>query len=335
MSAAELIRLDDTTDGDRAGGGACVLVIGNFDGVHRGHQAVIAQAVTCARQRATASAPLAVAALTFDPHPAAVLGSGPPMPLLTSLEDRVDLMGGLGVDRLYVRRFDATFAAWSPERFAGFVASALNARFVVVGDDFRFGARRAGDRALLRAMGQNHGFEVLVADVARDARGPYSSTRARDAVRAGDLDEARRVLGRFHAVSGRVVHGDARGRTLGFPTANMEEIEQLLPSDGIYATSVDRRASTDPRYRHLAFGVTSIGVRPTIGTEKRTVETHLLDFADDLYGMRLRIHVVARLRDEMKFASLEELKAKIAEDIVLARSRLHAARDASAREIGA
>jgi riboflavin kinase/FMN adenylyltransferase len=300
----------------------CVLVIGNFDGVHKGHQAVLHQAVDEAR-----GANLAACALTFHPHPAEIVGAGAP-PLLTSMRDRAVLMESLGVERVYVRRFDRAFAAWSPERFAvELVAGTLAARAVVVGQDFRFGAKRAGDLEQLRALGREHGFAVRVAGVASDASGPYSSTRVRDALAAGDLRAASAVLGRPHSLSGAVVHGDARGRTLGFPTANLANIVEMLPADGIYAVTVERRddegavVPLDGTTRPV-HGVMSIGVRPTIGTSHRTVEAHLLGFAGDLYGANLRVALIARLRDEKKFASLDELKAQIARDAVEAQSVL-------------
>lgn len=300
----------------------CVLVIGNFDGVHKGHQAVLRQAVHEARAQG-----LVACALTFHPHPAEVVGAGAP-PLLTSMRDRAVLMASLGVDRVYVRRFDRSFAAWSPERFAvDLVAGTIAARAVVVGQDFRFGAKRSGDLDRLRALGREHGFEVRVAAVASDENGPYSSTRVRDALAAGDLQEASAVLGRAHSLSGVVVHGDARGRELGFPTANLANIVEVLPADGIYAVTVERRDDAGAALplgegARPVQGVMSIGIRPTIGTSHRTVEVYLLGFAGDLYGANLRVALIARLRDEKKFASLDDLKAQIARDVVDAQSVL-------------
>jgi len=305
---AALVPVDDATPLAPV---PCALVVGNFDGVHRGHQAVLQQAVAEARADG-----LAPRVLTFDPHPAAVVGTGAP-PLLTTLERRAELMGALGVDRVYVRRFDTAFAAWAPERFArDLVAGALHARVVVVGENFRFGARRAGDLGLLRGLGADLGYDVRVSAVASDERGPFSSTRARDAVAAGDLDEACRVLGRPHALSGVVARGDDRGRTIGFPTANLEGVAEMLPPDGVYAVRVDRGDGP------LGPGVTNIGVRPTVGGSRRTIETHLLDFAGDLYGAPLRLHLSARLRGEHKFPSLDALKAQIARDVAAARGKL-------------
>jgi riboflavin kinase/FMN adenylyltransferase len=311
--AVSLLRLGDSTLHEAP---PCTLVVGNFDGVHRGHQAVLHEAVDEAR-----AAGLRACVLTFDPHPGAVVGPGAP-PMLTTIERRAELLAELGVDRVYVRRFDAAFAAWSPERFArDLVADMLRARVVVVGANFRFGTKRAGDLALLRELGSQLGFEARVHAVATDARGPFSSTRAREAVAAGDLAEVGRVLARAHSLSGVVVRGDERGRTIGFPTANLGEVPELLPADGVYAVRVDESLG-DGTVRPLAGGVTNVGVRPTVGGARRTIETHLFDFARDLYGARLRVHLVTRLREEKKFASLDELKAQIARDAAQAREAL-------------
>jgi riboflavin kinase/FMN adenylyltransferase len=327
MTLPPLIRLDGATPLAAIDAGPCALVIGNFDGVHRGHQAVLAEAVALAGL----GQPLAVCALTFDPHPSSVVGAGA-QPLLTSLEDRVELMASAGVQRVYARRFDLAFASWSPERFAAeLVADALQARVVVVGEDFRFGVKRTGDLALLREIGRYRGFVVHVPQVASDASGPYSSTRARDAVLAGDLDEVRRVLGRPHSVTGEVVHGNARGRTIGFPTANLGGVTQLLPPNGVYAVTVDRRSDGQPRYEWVASGLANLGLRPTVGGDRRVLEAHLLDTSAELYGAHLRLHFVAKLRDEKKFASLDELRAHIALDV--ARGRAVLEREASSPEV--
>ncbi len=312
---APLVFIDGATQLGSLTDRPSALVVGNFDGVHLGHQAVLEQVASDARAAGVASC-----ALTFDPHPAAVVGRGAP-PLLTTMERRAELMHDLGIERVYVRRFDAEFAAWPPERFAReLLARGLRARIVVVGENFRFGAKRAGDLALLRRLGEELGFDARVHAIARDARGPYSSTRARDAITAGDLDEARRVLGRPHELSGTVVHGDARGRQLGFPTANLEDVPELSPPDGVYAVKVDR-LEPDVGPRPLAAGVTNLGVRPTLTSgARRTLEVHLVDFDGDLYGARLRLHLLARLRGEQRFASLDELKAQIARDVARARA---------------
>jgi riboflavin kinase/FMN adenylyltransferase len=313
------VAIDDATPLPSIADRACALVVGNFDGVHRGHQTVLRQVVADAR-----TAGLRACVLTFDPHPAGVVGRGAP-PMLTTMERRAELMGELGIDRVYVRRFDRAFAAWPAERFVReLVVEGLRARVVVVGENFRFGTKRSGDLTLLRALGAEVGFEAHVHPVASDARGPFSSTRAREAIAAGDVAEACRVLGRPHELSGLVVHGDERGRLLGFPTANLDAVGEMLPRDGVYATLVDELEETG-QSRPLGGGVTNIGVRPTVaaaGGANRTIETFVLEFAGDLYGRRLRLHLIARLRDETKFGSLDALKAQIVRDVVDARARL-------------
>jgi riboflavin kinase/FMN adenylyltransferase len=203
------------------------------------------------------------------------------------------------------------------------VAGALAARVVVVGQNFRFGAKRGGDLAELHRMGEQLGFEVCVHATASDARGPYSSTRAREAIGSGDLDEVTQVLGRPHELSGIVVKGDQRGRTLGFPTANLHPVPEMLPPDGVYATRVGQ-IDDDGRVRPLGSGggVTNIGVRPTVGDGRRTVETFVFDHSGDVYGTRLRLELVARLRGEKRFGGLDELRAQIAADAASARDRL-------------
>jgi riboflavin kinase / FMN adenylyltransferase len=316
---ALLVAIDESTPLASLADRACAMVVGNFDGVHRGHQAVLHRVVADARAEGLSSS-----VLTFEPHPAAVVGRGAP-PRLTTMDRRAELIGALGIACVYVRRFDAAFAAWPPERFVrDLVVGGLRARIVVVGENFRFGAKRSGDLALLRTLGEALSFEARLAPVASDARGPFSSTRARGAIAAGDLDEACRVLGRPHELSGLVVHGDERGRLLGFPTANLDRVVEMLPPDGVYAVTVDELDEQGGLARRLA-GVTNIGVRPTVaaaGGTTRTIETFLLDFAGDLYGRRLRLYLVARLRDERKFGSLDELKAQIARDVTEARAKL-------------
>jgi riboflavin kinase/FMN adenylyltransferase len=315
--AVRVQRLDDSAGPLAELAAGTALVIGNFDGVHRGHQATAALAVEAASAHA-----LVPALLTFDPHPIAVVGSDAP-PVLTTLERKAELSLRLGIEHVVARDFDTSFATWSPERFAReLVREALNARIVVVGDNFRFGSGRTGDFARLSELGTALGFESRVCPMLHDAHGPMSSTRARTAIAAGDLAEAELTLGRPHAISGVVEKGDARGRTLGFPTANLGAVPEMLPPNGVYAVAVDE---VDPagKARARGLGVMNIGVRPTLaGEPKRTIEAHLLDVDRDLYGARLRVHLVARLRDEKRFGGLDALKAQIARDVESARKRL-------------
>jgi riboflavin kinase/FMN adenylyltransferase len=287
-----------------------VVVIGNFDGVHLGHQAVLRQARALADAR-----DLRCVVLTFDPHPSAVLGRGAP-PRLTMLDARVALLLEHGATEVAVEPFTIELSTWSPERFvADLLAKRLGMRAVVVGRNFRFGNKRAGDFGTLRALGTADGFEAVAAEVAGDGEGPFSSTRVRDAVAGGDVERAAAVLGRSHALSGVVEHGDARGRTLGFPTANLGGVGEMLPAHGVYAVRV---ATPDGTHD----GVMNIGVRPTVGGMALRIEAHLLDFEGDLYGQKLRVELVSRIRGEQKFAGLEELRAQIAKDAEAARKRL-------------
>jgi riboflavin kinase/FMN adenylyltransferase len=236
------------------------------------------------------------------------------------IQRKAELLRRSGVDEVLVRTFDADFAAYSPEHFVSeLLVARLCARAVIVGQNFRFGHDRAGDRATLEALGKQHGFEVRCFELHGDERGPFSSTRVRQAILAGDVAEARSVLGRPHAFSGVVGRGDQRGRTLGFPTANVEQVPEVVPASGVYAVAVDS-LDAEGAARALAAGVMNIGTRPTIGGPPRqTQEVHLFDFAQDLYDQRLRVHVLERLRAEQKFASLDELRAQIDRDSRRAR----------------
>jgi len=288
-----------------------VVVIGNFDGVHRGHQAVLHQA----RTRADAMGARCLV-LTFDPHPNEVLGRGAP-PRLTTLARRAGLLREHGAHDVVVEPFTLELAGWSPERFArDLLVGRLGARAAVVGRNFRFGHKRAGDFDVLARLGGELGFEAVAAEVAGDAEGPFSSTRVRDAIARGDVARAAEVLGRPHALTGVVEKGDQRGRTLGFPTANLGQVAVMLPAAGVYAIRVDAGA------HGKRGGVANIGVRPTIGGDAIRIEAHLFDFDGDLYGATLDVGLVARLRGEQRFAGLPELRAQIARDAEAARRAL-------------
>jgi len=272
--------------------------------VHRGHQQVLRVATD--------------AVLTFDPHPAVALGRVAPS-ILTALPRKIELLERAGVGQVVVQRFDDAFAAWSPERFvADLLVGKLAATVIVVGRNFRFGNKRAGDLATLERLGKEHGFEVRPFDLSGDEIGPFSSTRVRDAITRGDVEDAKRVLGRPHAFAGIVAKGDQRGRTLGFPTANIEDVTELVPAAGVYAVVVDR---IDHFTKGVGRGVMNVGVRPTVkDAGRRTQEVHLFDFDQDLYGAKLRVHVVSRVREERKFATIDELRAQIATDAAVARA---------------
>jgi riboflavin kinase/FMN adenylyltransferase len=298
---------------------AVVLTLGNFDGVHLGHQTIIRRAV----ERARAIGGRAVA-LTFEPHPLAVLAPERAPALLQSLHDRLALMRALGLDVAVLQRFTRAFAAQAPEDFVeDFLLRHLDLRHVVVGYNVTFGRNRAGTGETLRALGARRGFGVdVVGPVGAPGDGPdaqVSSTRLRELIQTGDVAGARRLLGRPHALRGRVVVGDRRGRTLGFPTANLHLRPGLvLPADGVYAVRTETPRGTRP-------GVLNIGFRPTFGGRRRTVEVHVLDFDGDLYRQWLIVQLVERLRGEMAFAGPDALKDAIAADIARARRVLAAA----------
>ena len=286
-----------------------VVVIGVLDGVHRGHQAVLKHARGLAAGLAPSKAK--TLALTFHPHPSEVLrGTAPPS--LCTIERRVELLRLHGADDVIVEPFTKELAAFTPERFVReLIVGRLDAKAVVVGENFRYGIRRTGDIAQLRAAGEALGFRVESAVIAGDERGAFSSTRVREAVARGDLDEAALVLGRRHSISGIVEVGDRLGRTLGFPTANLGNVRELLPPHGVYAAFAGDRPA-----------VVNLGVRPTVGGSALRIEAHLLDFQGDLYGSALRVHFVKRLRGEQKFSGLEELRLQIARDVDAARAAL-------------
>jgi riboflavin kinase/FMN adenylyltransferase len=261
--------------------------------------------------------------LTFSPHPVTALGRPAPA-LLTTNERKVELIRRVdpSIDVL-VQPFDAAFAAQTPEEFAEDVlARRLHAKHVVVGHNFRFGAGRVGDPAELTRLGAALGFETRTHPLVGDEQGAWSSTRVRAAIAAGDLEGAERMLGRPHMISGVVVRGDQRGRTIGFPTCNVASIEEALPPFGVYAVLVDQVGARGARA--LARGAANLGVRPTItpGETRPSVEVHLFDIDQDLYGARLRVHLMKRLRAERRFDGLDALKAQIARDAADARAAL-------------
>jgi riboflavin kinase/FMN adenylyltransferase len=313
--------VDSPSDEEGTGRTGRVVAIGNFDGVHRGHQAVFTEVARIAHERA-----LEPVVLTFHPHPAEALGRKAP-PLLTPLARKIALAErtAAGV-RVVVERFDRAFAQLAPRAFAERVLSAgLGARVVMVGQNFRFGAGRAGDFDALAALGADLGFETRSHSLVGDDRGPWSSTRAREAVAKGDLAEAQRILGRPHALSGVVVKGDQRGRLLGFPTANIVDMPEALPPFGVYAVLVDELGGEgregERGARVLGRGVANLGVRPTVDPAAAAprLEVNLFDLDRDLYGARLRVHLAAWLRPEQRFSGLDALKAQIAEDAQRAR----------------
>ncbi len=285
--------------------GRCALTIGNFDGVHRGHRALIERVTAKARELELVSC-----VLTFEPHPREFFDPPAAPARLTRLRDKLELIEAAGVERVHVARFDRRFAALPPERFVGDVlVNGLATRWLLVGRDFRFGARRAGDFAALAAAGARHGFEVeSMADVLSDGT-RVSSSAVRAALAAGEFDAAERLLGHPYTISGRVAHGAKFGRSLGFPTANIV-LRRPPPLSGIFVVEVDG----------LGPGVASIGRRPTVNpVPLPLLEVHLFDWERDLYGEHLRVRFLKKLRDERKYDGLDALREAIAHDARQAR----------------
>ena len=257
--------------------------------------------------------------LTFDPHPAVVVGRGA-LPALTSLERKLELLCRLSpalkvvVEPFTPRRFAKT----EPADFVGqLLVDALSAKVVLVGEDFRFGRARGGDFGKLVQLGAEHGFRALAAALEGDSAGAISSTRIRAALEQGELAEVERLLGRPHALTGVVVPGQGRGRTIGVPTANLSGFSEALPPHGVYAVLVDQKR--DGAFKALAAGVANFGVRPTLDAGP-SFEAHLFDTSLDLYGQELRVHLLGRLREERKFSGIDELRAQIERDIAAARA---------------
>jgi riboflavin kinase/FMN adenylyltransferase len=299
-------------------GEGSVVTIGAYDGVHRGHQAVIAEV-----RRQAAAEGLVAAVVTFDRHPAAVVRPESAPRLLTDLDQKLELLAATGIDRCLVVSFDEARSKEPAEDFVTEVlVRRLAARHVIVGEDFHFGHRRRGDVALLRSLGADLGFTVEgMALVSVDGADKASSTAIRHALVEGDLGRARAMLGRPHEVRGVVAHGDERGRELGFPTANVSVPgDILLPADGIYAGWFAR---ADGAVHPAAL---SLGRRPTFYAESNVslLEAHLLDFSGDLYDEHVRVRFVERLRGEERFDSLEALVEQIQRDCDQARAVLAA-----------
>lgn len=291
--------------------GSC-LTIGNFDGVHKGHQKLLART----RIRAEAQG-LESVAVTFDPHPLRVLAGGNTPPFITLTEQKVELIERQGVNICALLRFTREMAALEPEDFVRrYLLDGLNMKYMVIGYDYAFGKGRRGNHELLATLGEKHGFQVERVNPYMYGGAVVSSTRIRDLVRAGRVWDAQPLLGRFYTVRGTVEHGQGRGgRLLGFPTANLRLVDELYPAGGVYACWATHKLVTRP-------AVANIGTNPTFGSQALSVEVHILDFDHDIYGDDLRVQFVQRLRSERKFDGPRELVGQITRDCDLARTIL-------------
>ena len=303
------------------GWGRSVVTVGVFDGVHRGHQYVIGRAAQRGRELG-----LPVVAVTFDPNPVEVVRPGSHPPILTPIERRAQLLGEAGADAVLVQQFTDELSKQEPERFVvDFLVRTLHAATVVVGKNFRYGYRAAGDVALLERLGDEHGFSVDGLDLMAEATGPVSSTYIRDLIERGDVVDAADALGRPHRVEGVVVVGDRRGRGLGFPTANLETAPYTaVPADGIYAgwltaaAGVPGAAAGEPQRLPAAI---SIGTNPTFDGTERRVEAYALDRADlELYGEHVAVDFAERLRETLRFDSVDALIKQMRADVRQARA---------------
>jgi riboflavin kinase / FMN adenylyltransferase len=294
-----------------------VVAIGNFDGVHRGHRALIAEAKVQAEARRS---PLAV--LSFEPHPQEYFRPSPECFRLTPLRTKARLLADLGVDALFALTFDGDMAKRSPQDFVlNVLTGSLGISGAVVGHDFEFGQKRAGNLATLAYMGEMEGFSVTAFDtVTASGDEKISSSLIRRLLKEAKPEEAARLLGRPWAVEARVEHGDARGRTMGFPTANMHLGHCLAPAFGVYAVRVNILEGDRAVARHD--GVANFGVRPMYQVQVPLMETHLFDFDGDLYGKYLSVELIRYIRPEAKFAGLPELVAQIGADAAKAREIL-------------
>lgn len=291
---------------------ATAVAIGVFDGVHRGHRSVLEPLVALADDRG-----LAVAALTFDPHPLEIVAPERAPRLLSTVGQRIEALAGVGADIVGVLPFEQV-RTMEPEVFADDVLRGrLNARVVAVGADFRFGRDRGGDIATLNTVGSQAGYDVVVVDLVDDSGDePISSTRIRTLLAEGDVTTAAELLGGAYELCGIVVEGDRRGRTIGFPTANLAVDDRMaVPADGVYAAWAVVNDVTHP-------AVVNIGNRPTFEGARRSIEAHLLDFEGDLYGRGVALRFVSRLRGEQKFESIDALVAQIGSDVAAGRRTL-------------
>ena len=289
--------------------GEHALSIGVFDGVHRGHQMLIGHMLDEARKRH-----LTGGVITFHPHPLTVVRPEIKISYLESLERRVELLSNLGVDFVSVLQFTSELQQVSAEDFARLLVEEAGLRLLVVGEDFRLGRGGEGTVEVLTALGEELGYEVLPVPLLGDNSDRVSSTRVRNALAAGEMEEVGDLLGRSFFLRGPVLHGDERGRQIGFPTLNIGvSADRWLPPNGVYIT----RAHVGDREFHAC---TNIGIRPTFeGDSRRLVETHLLDFEGDLYGELVTVELLHRLRSEQKFNGIDELTAQIQQDLVATR----------------
>jgi riboflavin kinase/FMN adenylyltransferase len=288
--------------------GPTVLTIGNFDGVHLGHQYLVRKVIEQAQQRG-----MIAGAVTLYPDPVRVLRPEEPMKYLTSLEERLELLRGLGLELVVPLSFTSELAELSPRQFLELLKERLNLGVLVMGPDNVFGRNREGTPERVQETGRELGFDVEVLEAPLSDGAPVSATAIRNALADGDLESVTRQLGRWYSLRGPVVRGDQRGRTIGFPTANIAvTADRAMPAFGVYATWAHVRGK---RYA----SATNIGMRPTFNGQRPSVETYIIDFEGDIYDDVIRVELVSRLRTEQRFNGIDEIKAQIGRDVAQAR----------------
>ncbi|SRR5579875_261665 len=291
-----------------------VVALGNFDGVHLGHRAILKAAIDRAH-----SASGKAYALTFDPLPAKVLAPRHAPLMLMTAEDKLEFLRGSGLDGVLVLHFDLALSRVTAHDFVrDYLLAKLHVEAVVVGHSVSFGHKRAGNAAVMVKLGREFGFETIVVGPVKVEGVEVSSSKIRELILSGDLPHAARLLGRPHFLTGKVIHGRERGRTLGFPTANLDSYTECIPPDGVYATRVVLPDGAYP-------SITNIGMRPTFHESARSIETHIFDFNRDIYDHTIRLEIIERVRPERKFESGEALGRQITQDLKRAREILAAA----------
>jgi riboflavin kinase/FMN adenylyltransferase len=288
-----------------------VVTIGTFDGVHRGHRLILDRMRSVAEEVGGETV-----IITFDPHPRNIVGMrSDPQPLLTTMPERINLLAEIGIDHLVIVPFTPAFAAMDPRDYVqDFLVARFHPHTLIIGYDHRFGRQREGDYHLLESLSETYGFQVreLDAQILRDAA--ISSTRIREALMQGRPEEATEQLGYPYFFSGLVRHGDKRGRTIGFPTANLkpDDPAKLLPADGVYAVRVSLSEADGDAYTKT--GMMNIGLRPTVDGTRHLAEVNIFDFNEDIYGRVLTVQVISRIREERNFSGLEALQAQLSSD---------------------
>ena len=288
-----------------------VVTIGTFDGVHRGHRLILDRMRSVAEEVGGETV-----IITFDPHPRNIVGMrSDPQPLLTTMPERINLLAKIGIDHLVIVPFTPAFAAMDPRDYVqDFLVARFHPHTLIIGYDHRFGRQREGDYHLLESLSETYGFQVreLDAQILRDAA--ISSTRIREALMQGRPEEAAEQLGYPYFFSGLVRHGDKRGRTIGFPTANLkpDDPAKLLPADGVYAVRISLSEADGDAYTKT--GMMNIGLRPTVDGTRHLAEVNIFDFNEDIYGRVLTVQVISRIREERKFSGLEALQSQLSND---------------------